>query len=321
MRTESMLTNAFACLLCFGLCVDAGAARAEGSMDPAITLDQLKAEIERARHDDPEIFTRVLATARLLPELDAGRRGPFANATPLFHSLGSRAFLPMCDLLLNGLPEVEAWTGTARIALRVGMLEAIGKLYDRRSIPLMFELLAPAEISIQEAEAAAAVLAKLDDDAVLHRLADLIEKETDKSGRRRTALIKGFGRAHTGFAADFLMARLGEGLSPESTRAAIAALGRVGNQRSWQRPSMRPRAAEGDGIRERISAFLLGYYVTNETHEKETSKAILLVNHSSLPDLLARAADGQLDPKQRARLDALSQKIANNPLVHGIRAP
>jgi len=295
-----------------GLCAGLGLACSErepaAGEETAPALTALRQEITVARERIPRVFEAVQAVRQELPALDRAKRGRYAIVTPLLRSLGPEALLPMLEALLD---EPDAALGdTARIAWRVGLLEAVGRLRDARSVPVLERMLDRAS-EPPVARAATEALGKLGTDRSIERLLRLARTPTAK-GR---AVLSGLGEARRLEVASFLGDVLRKRPDRETARVAIRSLRTLGNAWAWQTDAV-AAAGDGDAVRRASAEILIGSFAAsrgNDQLREAAAKALLVVDHPDTPALI-EAARGRAGPAQSAALDELAERFADNPL-------
>src|SRR5690606_19675010 len=105
----------------------AGAGLDASALDPK-TRAELRAEIDAARAATPELFKTVADVAARARELDAAARARGVPLTMYFKPLGNRALHPMLDVLVFDARTPNDLPASARAALRLGLIEAIGAI-------------------------------------------------------------------------------------------------------------------------------------------------------------------------------------------------
>jgi hypothetical protein len=289
----------------------AGLALPAGSLAPA---DQaaLSAEVAKARASDPRAFEQVRRIAEAAPRLDAEKRGRFAPMGTIFSKLGARAVLPALELLAlddHGLAGL-AMTPSARLALRVGLLEASGLAGDARGTATLAAILAhPADD--ETVRAAATALGREGTDAA----ARVLVAEATRDGRR-LALLEGMGECRRAAVASFLAAELAKSTDAARTRALARGLMHVGNAWAWQTPSVRA-SGEDRVVRPTAARALVAAYarLADEDLRETIAKALLVVDEPTAAALV-EGAKASANADAKAALDRLSARLAKNPL-HG----
>ena len=124
----------------------------------------LQEQIARARKETPEAFARVDSAVSRVGLLDARKRGTLAPVSPLFRELGPDALWPMVERLAFPSEQAKGMEqDSARLALAVGLMEALGELRDARLVPLWKDLLETgADTRAPVLRAAAGALARME---------------------------------------------------------------------------------------------------------------------------------------------------------------
>lgn len=288
-----------------GLAVDASELAAK-------TRASLKADIEKARVETPDLFRQVHDVAQRANELDAGSRRPGAPLTMHFKVLGPRALMPMLEML--------AWTGhapadltpTAQAALRVGLVEAVGMIRDARAVPVLARI-ALRERDVDMTRASADALGRIGTDDAYAALVTALEgadSGATAGGDRVLALLAGVGSSRRVDGAKLLARRLDARPDAVTAKALAKSLGTAGNAWAWKTLTNRSDEAI---VREIAARALVKAYVAY-TGEARTAamNALLVVDDAHTPALVGEARrSGSAD--QATALDELAAKLANNP--------
>ena len=81
---------------------------------------------------------RIILDADRLNDMKRGRMAPF---TMMFKRLGPDALMPMLEALAFDVPSVDGYAPQTKIALRAGLVEAVGMLRDARAVPVLRAIL------------------------------------------------------------------------------------------------------------------------------------------------------------------------------------
>lgn len=217
----------------------------EAALEPGDRA-RLAVDAARGRATDPAAFGALDELERGLRALGPSRDGGY-GVTARLRRLGARALLPMiARLALTGPTGVEL-DEPRRLALTVGLLEALGALRDERARPV-FEAAAKLEDApLDVLRAAAGALARLAADRDLARL----DRLARSGGPRRLVAIQALGSCRRLATVAVLEARLSAATDEPTARAVVRALGDVGNAWAWITPR---RAASGEAGATRAAA-------------------------------------------------------------------
>jgi hypothetical protein len=290
----------------------------EASELPAKVRTSLKGDIDKARVETPDLFRQVQDIANRAAELDAGARRPGVPLTMHFKLLGPRALMPMLELLAFDGRAPNDLTPTARAALRVGLVEAVGIIRDARAVPVLSRIaLRDRDVDMTRASADALGRIGTNDayDALLAALASADGNAVTSTGssERVHALLAGVGSSRRVDAATLLAKRLDrESSHPDAVTAkAIAkALGTAGNAWAWK--TLANRADEAT-VREIAARALVKAYVAYPGEARTAAMNALLVVDDPHTDALVAAARSGASVDEAAALDALSSRLAKNP--------
>lgn len=292
-----------------GLAVDANDLGAK-------TRSSLKADIDRAHVETPELFRQVYDVAKRAGELDAASRRPGTPLTMHFKVLGPRALMPMLELLAFDGHAPAGLTPTAQAALRVGLVEAVGMIRDARAVPVLARI-ALRERDVDTTHASADALGRMGSDEAFGALVTALEAAESGSGAsggggvdRVNAILAGVGASRRVDGVKLLAKRLDAHPDATSARAIAKALGAAGNAWAWKTLSNRDAEAT---VRELAAKALVKAYVAY-TGEPRTAAAtaILVVDAAQTPSLIAEARR-TASSDQATALDELSARVTKNP--------
>lgn len=276
----------------------------------AATRSSLKADIAKARAETPELFRQVYAIAKRAGEIDAASRRPGSPLTMHFKLLGPRALMPMLELLAFDGHVPADLSPTARAALRVGLVEAVGIVRDPRALPVLARV-ALHERDVDMTRAAADALGRSrTDEAFGHLVTALESAEKAGGGERVHALLAGVGSSRRADAVRLLTKRLDAHPDAATAKAIAKALGTAGNAWAWK--TLSSHKDEGT-VRSLAARALVKLFVAYAGEARTAaSNAILVVDDVNTPAVIAdarRAAPAEL----ATALDALSARFAKNP--------
>lgn len=290
------------------------AARADGAVVrrlPDADHASLAAQVAKARQAAPADFKAVDRIAGRLGELDASRRGRVIPVTPMLKSLGARAFLPMLErAALQSNPRGDL-SDVAWRSWRIGLIESIGLLHDRRSLPLFTTVLAGSDTDHDLLKVTSESIGRVGDEAAISQLVALARQP----GARQIPLLAGLGESHRTIAAQALSdaahGQLGA-LDDAGARHVAKALGHVGSAWAWK--LVDTHRDEEAAVRALAARALVDLFVArSEEVRSPATAALLMVDDPSTPALIAQARQGA-SPELAAALDALAQRVAKNPL-------
>lgn len=278
----------------------------------AKSRSSLKGDIDKARIETPELFRQVYDVASRAGELDAGARRPGAPLTMHFKVLGPRALMPMLELLAFEGHAPSALTPTARAALRVGLIEAVGIIRDARAVPVLARV-ALREQDVDTTRASADALGRIGTDEAFGALVLALER-ADAAGRtgdeRVHAILAGIGSARRTDGATLLAKRLDAHPDGATARAIAKALGTAGNAWAWK--TLASRADEG-AVRAIAARALVSAYVSYAGEARNAaSNALMVVDDVHTTALIAEARR-TASADQASALDELAARFAANP--------
>lgn len=316
---KTMMKLSLGILAAIALATTAAAASAasgglaiEASDLPAASRSSLVADIEKARVEVPDLFRQVHDIARRAGEIDASSRRPGAPLTMHFKVLGPRALMPMLEMLAFDSHTPEGLTASARAALRVGLVEAVGIVRDARAVPVVARI-ALRERDVDMTRASADALGRIGTDeafAALVTAVESAEKGTTPGGERVLALLAGVGSSRRVDGVNLLAKRLDAHPDAATAKAIAKALGTAGNAWAWK--TLASRTGEAT-VREIAARALVKAYVAYSGEARmAASNALLVVDDAHTASLIADARR-VASPDQAALLDDLAVRFAKNP--------
>jgi hypothetical protein len=295
--------------------ISAGSARATSGVVlssealPVIVKARLESDVRRARAERPQAFLELRELYKRLPELDRRKRGRLAPVAQLLAGLGHGALLPMLEMLALDAPARADLTDSAWRALRVGLIDATGRLRDARARPIFEAILDGSESDELVVSTAAEALGRLGDDAAAKKLVLL----AGTPGPKQKAVLGGMGDCRRLSIASALADELARTKSAETAEIVVRSLGRVGNAWAWRTPAVLKYSSEESEIRATAARALLAAFVRYEGRVRQAaSNALLVVDDPKTLERIA-AARRQV-PQVAPALDALARRVARNPL-------
>jgi HEAT repeat protein len=268
---------------------------------------ELRANIDKARVLDPVAFKEVRDIVTHAREADKRARGRKAPVALHLAGLGSKALLPMLELVAFDTTPLAANEAPAdRASVQRDLVEAIGLLKDARAMPVLVAVLAK-ESDFATTRTAAEALARLDSDDAASTLVAALGKA---SGERATAILAGMGACHRAVVSRTLADRLAARPDEATAKHVVKSLGHVGNAWAWKTLSERGDEAVA---RETAAKALVTAYVqyTGEVREA-AAKALLVVDDAHTNALIEAARRGAAADVALA-LDELAHRVASNP--------
>jgi len=311
-RTKTAITMAS---LFFGLALTAPA-----SASPGLALDStklaapsratLRANIDKARLADPAAFRDVREIALHAREADKHARGRKAPNSLRLAGLGTKALMPMLELVAFDASSLATLAGSAAAADRASvtrdLIEAIGLLKDARSMPVLVAVLERESDALTTRTATEAV-ARMDSDEAANVLVANLEKAT---GERATAILAAMGSCHRTLVARTLADRLAAHPDDATAHAIMKSLGHAGSAWAWKTLSDRSEEAAS---RETAARALVNAYVRYGGDAREAAAKALLVVDDAHTTALIEAARRAAPADTALALDELARRFASNP--------
>jgi hypothetical protein len=313
--------NQLRMILALALCAfvlataDRASAQARGLMLapgalPVARASELRRSILAFKRQKPQAFQAVQEIERAAPRLHAVRRGRLAALGPAFKALGPDALLPMLSLLSFEAHDDQAMSPGASLALRVGLLEAVGHLRDPRALPVLTAIVEhEAAREPEVTRAAVSALGAYASDEVVTLLLSLSRRQ----GAERDAVLAGLGNCRRTAIAHELARALRSETSASAERQLVDSLAAVGNAWAWQTPPVREHAGDEAEVRRTAAAALVAAFLRSHGSLRDAASNALMVVDAPETPVLIDAAQAGATAEQRAALTALSARFANNP--------
>lgn len=311
---SNILRHAAALACALGVLAASSSALADGNVIAPSRLKpaeraQLVASVQAARKTHPKTFEAVRAVADRAAAMDARKRGRLAPMGPAFKSVGPQALLPMLELVALQAPARGNLSESAWIALRAGLLEAIGSHRDPLARPVLHAILEGPESEFYVVRAAAEATGQLGTD----QDAALLVALSQTAGPRHRALLAGMGACRRESVARELARVLLTHPSDDIARVAVKSLGDVGSAWAWKTPSVATHASEEAATRALSASALVRAFVAYPGELRQAcSNALMMVDDPSTPSLIAAAKAGAASDTVAA-LDTLAARFARNP--------
>jgi hypothetical protein len=314
MKTRTNLVKTMATVIsCLALSAVAGTASAApgGSFDstrlPAQTRTELRTSIDKARATDPAAFHEVRDMFAKAHAADLHARGRKAPNSMRLAALGSKALLPMLELVAFDAPPLAKDEKPAdRASVNRDLIEAIGLLRDARAMPVLVAILAR-ESDAATTRTTAEAIARMDNDEAATTLVAAVSKA---SGERATAILAGMGACHRAVIARTLADRLAAHPDDAAARPIMKSLGHVGSAWAWK--TLADRSDEA-ASRETAARALVAAYVQYTGEARDGAAKALLVVDDSHTEALIEAARRGASPDVALALDDLARRFASNP--------
>lgn len=312
MSARSILFGLFSAGLLLGA-LSGSASAAEGVVIPAARIPAaaratLIAEIDALKRTNPGAFSALAAKRKLLPDLDAQKRGRLAPLTPMLKAMGPTGLFPMLAELAVEANARGDLTDTAWLAWRVGLLEAVGSLHDARSEATLAAILDGPETDFAVMKAAAEALGRVGTDSAASKLVAL----SRAAGPKQKAVLAGMGDCRRTKTTEALAKALAARPDEETAKLLFRSLGNAGSAWAWKTPVV---AASGEeaAVRKAAAKALVSGFIAYAGVRQLASDAILVVDDPSTPALIA-AAKKRADAALWAELDKLEARFAQNPI-------
>ncbi len=277
------------------------------SKTTVFTLPMVHAQIARAKVVNPAAFARVDAIRNMVPTLDRKKRGRLAVVAPYLRALGTDGIHPMLDLLSSS-SALGTLSDSAKIALQVGLLEAVGSLRNPLSAPVLEQILTGPESNSSVVRAAAEAFGKLGDDASAAKLIAW----AGQFGPKRTPILASLGDCRREAVAKALAGTLASNLDEPAILAVVHSLGTIGSSWAWHTPEL-AASSEKDAVRSVAAESLIKAFVQHSGDVRRAAEtSLLVIDFPSTPAWIAAARE-KAPADTQAALDQLAERFARNP--------
>ncbi|MBI4702123.1 MAG: HEAT repeat domain-containing protein [Deltaproteobacteria bacterium] len=286
--------------------VAAGLVASPQDLEPAARA-ALASSIQAERAAHPEAFSTLGRVDGHLPSGYGKLRNPSPKLVGLeLRRLGWPALLPMLDALAFQAPARRGATDAEQRALAVGMLDAVGRLRDARSRPVLESALRQRDDEV--VRAAALALGRLCDTGSFELLRSAARGSDLARDPRRLAAVAGLGECRRLGSARVLGAMMGATRDPVAAQALAEALGSVGSSWAWRAKG--PKAeAESLAVRRLAAEALVRAFIGQDGGARQAlGRALVLVEHPATPDLL-REARARADAQTGREIDRLLGRL------------
>ncbi len=285
------------------------AAFADGLAVSAASLDKaartsLEKQIADERVAHPESFDAVKGVQGYRKAVYSKYRNPKPHVIAELRSLGAAALLPMLDELAFNAPLQGDASDDDMNALRIGLVEAVGSLRDVRARPVLSAVFVSPDVSSAVRVAAGHALGRLggDDDLAL------LEKLEAAGDAFQLAAIGGLGECRRTEAAKDIASLIDTTQDDATAKALAKAAGGLGSSWAWKTLGA---SAEKTGleVRETLAKSLVPAFARwHDETRTGMSKAILMLDHPALPDLISKER-AKADSDTQRDLDALADMV------------
>lgn len=276
-----------------------------------LELMHVAQDLEQIRHESPEAFETVEYARRAVIAWGerSGQRPP--NVPRMLTGEDDDALLLAMlwrltddDPLASGM-ELRAWR-----RWRIGLIEAIGRMRDERSLPVLYSVVAGPQPSGRVRTAATSALGRVGDRDYIERVVELADDDED----RRSAIVRGLGDARRLVALEYLLEIAVRTDDEDRRAAAIRAAGDWANQWAWQTSSLAPHRDEGREGRRRVVEVLVDEYPGfGPSSRREAVKSLQLAGGADGRDRALKRA-GEAEGQHRRLFEQLAGRLADSPL-------
>lgn len=273
------------------------------------SIAHLAEEMEHTWEESPQFFGELEQKRERFSRAIAFRRGSYIHFARDLEALGEEGFLPMVWALVNDNPFALGYDLLTWWNWRLALVEAIGRLEDHRSIPVLVSIIEGNDPHERTRRVATMALGSLLDEPSIE---SIIEHARQNQEHRR-AILGGLGTARVDSARIFLLEHLSENHQGEDRRLAIRSLGDWSNQWAWETSRLANRGGDGMKGRQEIIAELIHNFSRFSSPEREEAiKSLQLAGSKmSLAYLERFLAE---DSHQSENYETLHRRLERSPL-------
>ncbi|GAC1352149.1 MAG: hypothetical protein NVSMB1_12130 [Polyangiales bacterium] len=255
--------------------------------------------------DDPAVYEMLNTFHKHVTEIDARKRGLIAPVAPMLRGTAKEILLPILDVIASDASEGADLTPSARLALHVGVIEAVGPLRDPRALPALEALLDHEEPRV--VRAATESLGQFGTDDV----ASMLVARSLLPGARRSAILAGMGVCRRALIARALSNALSRRPPAHEAIAIVRALGDAGSAWAWKTAGVEHKEEEST-VRATAAAALVGAFAAYDGEVRTAaSNALMVVDDPATVGLIAETKGSY--PALIPEFDELNRRFAANP--------
>lgn len=273
-------------------------------------LEEISDELHELWREDPQIFARLAAARQAVRDWDAAWGHRPMNAARMLEGLGEEGLLPMLWALQGDDPFELKFGLRAWRTWRIGLIEAVGRLRDDRSIPVLIGIIEGSDPHGATRRAATSALGRTGDEDAISAVIDIARQDEDKL----VDIIAGLGDARREVAQEFLLEVLLSSEDDEVRRVAIRSLGDWANQWAWQTSRLAERQSVGAKGRTRIINVLVDSYGdADPLLREEIEKSLQLAGASAARAEVNNRLD-EVQGEEHRLYQSLADRLAGSPL-------
>ncbi len=272
-------------------------------------LEEVADELERMWHHEPERFAQLQELREAYVELGQRSGQRPVPAARMLQTLGDEALLPMLWHLVSENPmELGMGLRTWR-NWRVGLVEAVGRIRDERSVPVLHSIVIANNPYDQLRTVATTAIGRTGNVEAIDALIEEARSSEDKT----EAIIAGLGKARRHNSAEYLL-EVAQSAQEGHQVAAVRALGDWANQWAWETPQLEPYSEERPKVVSAIVTALVDLYPHVEGRlATEIEKSLQLASAQASKER-AQARATQADGAKKERLERLIEVMERSPL-------
>ncbi len=274
-------------------------------------LEAIADDLHELWRDDPRIFARLDAVRQLVRDWETAGAQREMSPARVLKGLGDEGLLPMLWALVADDPFAEQMGLRGWVTWRVGLLEAVGRHRDERSIPVLISILEGPDPLGATHQTATSALGRTGDVAAIETAIELARDEEQK----RQSIVAGLGQARRSTALEYLLEVAVDGDDLELRRLAIRSLGDWANQWAWQTSDLAPRAKTGAKGQSRIIANLVELYgEVPASLRTEIEKSLHLAGAAEARQRVLERLQQMTDDQISAAYTSLAERLSRSPL-------
>jgi hypothetical protein len=262
----------------------------------------LVSQINAFRAENPEAFAAVREVEGYKPETYKQFRNPIPMVGRELRRLGPQALLPMLEALAFDVWPRGRATDKEWDALKIGMLEAVGRIGDPRASQVL-------RAAFRNGHAEGVTRAAAEGMGSLCDAPSFAALQAALSTKTRSSAIAGLGQCRTLESANVLAAEMAATQSARDAALIAKAMGNLGSSWAWEAMGA-DQAQIGLQVRELLAGSLVRGFVRfdDDASRDAHSLGLGMLALPNLSKLVVKHA-GQADAATRTRLDRLAARI------------
>lgn len=273
-------------------------------------VEEVADELDELWREQPEHFRQLSEIRWKVVELEV-RMGPRpVPVVRMLRGLDDEAFLAMLWALADDDPMQLGMGLSAWRQWQIGLIETVGRLRDRRALPVLQSIVAESNPHEQTHTAAVKAIGRIGDQDAIDQVIDVARTSPEKRG----AVIAGLGMARRINALNYLLEVAQDSDQQTHHLATVRALGDWANQFAWETSALDDHLDEREqGVQAIVELLVAAYPNADQRLRDEIEKSLQLADAERAKQRALERA-GKVDGPERQRLEQLGEAMADSPL-------